>query len=814
MRRNRSSIRIQGESAVTERSCTLRWQVSQILASALVLATPAMAQEAARSGGLEEVVVTAQRREERLQDAPLAISVLSSEKLELRGITDFSSVAEHTPSISFTPYPSSSNTLIMYLRGQGVADSMQITSDGSVGLYQDGFYISRPQLSTFDLADIDRVEVLRGPQGTLYGRNTTGGAVNLISKRPSGELGVKQALSAGSRDYFRTLTVLDLPEWHGLSSKLTFLYSRKDGLVENLDKSSRDYQEEQQRAGRVALAWDGGGPFTADYFFETGDIDSTPIYYQVPALEASAQNPGGIPGYDASGRPAKRTWEPIDLSLSTGEYQAHGLTLSWQVNDSLTIKSLTGFRSIDTDVYQDYASAFSSVGVPWTTGFRTFDELETDQFTQEFQFLGSFGERVDYLVGLYYFNEDGDHGQRIDIDIPGLPPAFGGPIFIDKDRQVEAESTSEAIFAQVTWTPEVLDDRLELTFGGRYTSDNRKATRTTFNSMQSPGYTGPIGVEPDFNVPPAFDNSIDEDFSKFNPSFTANMRWDDDLSTYLRIATGYKAGGIAESGDVGTFNEAFVFDPEEVLTYELGLKSELVDNTVRVNLALFYSEFDDMQVGFNTNPADLSVTLLQNAGEATISGAELEAMWAPIDSLTLALNASYLDPSIDRMDVVPGTIFDPARNPASPYQLGDNIAHLFTLPYVSESSYTASADWTFLEVGENEFSAHMNYRWQDDFFASAPTGPGVPGRDLYSIPSFETLDARLMWSFGLPRGNTGRVSIWGKNITSDDALQHVIGQGAIVPLATVPFPTPAGYTHAVYSWREGATYGVDLVVEF
>ena len=257
MRRNRSSIRIPGESVVTERSCTLRWQVSQILASALVLATPAMAQEAARSGGLEEVVVTAQRREERLQDAPLAISVLSSEKLELRGITDFSSVAEHTPSISFTPYPSSSNTLIMYLRGQGVADSMQITSDGSVGLYQDGFYISRPQLSTFDLADIDRVEVLRGPQGTLYGRNTTGGAVNLISKRPSGELGVKQALSAGSRDYFRTLTVLDLPEWHGLSSKLTFLYSRKDGLVENLDKSSRDYQEEQQRAGRVALAWDG-----------------------------------------------------------------------------------------------------------------------------------------------------------------------------------------------------------------------------------------------------------------------------------------------------------------------------------------------------------------------------------------------------------------------------------------------------------------------------------------------------------------------------------------------------------------------------
>ncbi len=195
---------------MTERDCTLRRQVSRILVSSMALASPAIAQEAPRVG-LEEVVVTAQRREESLQDAPIAITALSDEQLELRGITDFGAVAAATPSMSLTPYPSSTNTLILYMRGQGVADSMQITSDGSVALYQDGFYISRPQLSTFDLADIDRVEVLRGPQGTLYGRNTTGGAVNLISKRPSGELDFKQELSMGDREYFRTLSALDLP---------------------------------------------------------------------------------------------------------------------------------------------------------------------------------------------------------------------------------------------------------------------------------------------------------------------------------------------------------------------------------------------------------------------------------------------------------------------------------------------------------------------------------------------------------------------------------------------------------------------------
>jgi len=784
---------------MTERDCTLRRQVSRILVSSMALASSAMAQEAPRSG-LEEVVVTAQRREESLQDAPIAITALSDEQLELRGITDFGAVAAATPSMSLTPYPSSTNTLILYMRGQGVADSMQITSDGSVALYQDGFYISRPQLSTFDLADIDRVEVLRGPQGTLYGRNTTGGAVNLISKRPSGELDFKQELSMGDREYFRTLSALDLPEWHGLRTKFTYLYSRKDGVVDNLNEFSRDYQEEHQRAGRVALSWDGGGAFAADYFFEIGKIGSTSIYYQVPALE------GSIPGYDASGKPAEHTWRPVDLPLSEGEYNAHGLTLTWEVNDNFTIKSLTGYRELDDDIYQDYAGAFSTPGLPSATEFATFDTLDTEQFTQELQLLGSIGERFDFLVGLYYFKEDGDHFQHIDIDNLGLGPfSFS----IDKDRDIDAESESQAAFAQVTWTPAILDDRLELTFGGRYTKDNRKATRTTLNTF----FGFPIGVEPSPIFAPG-GNSIDEDFSKFNPAFTANMAWTTDVSTYLRIATGYKAGGISEAGAVGTFNSAFVFQPEEILTYELGLKSMLADDRVRLNMAVFYSEFDDMQLGFNTNPADLSEVLLTNAGEATVGGVEIEGQWAATDDLQFSVNYTYLDPEIDRVDAPAGTIFDPAKNSLSPYQVGDNIAERFALPYTSDNSYAVSADWTFARFGSSALSAHVNYRWEDDFFASSPTGPAVPNRELYQIDAHDTLDGRLMWAFDMSEGRQARVSVWGTNILDDETPQHIIGQGAIIPLATQPFPTPAGYTHSVFSWRAEPMYGVDLVFEF
>src|SRR5579863_6096841 len=255
----------------------------------------ALAQEQPQSG-LQEVVVTAERRQENLQTTPIAITALTADALNKAGVNTFAGVAEQSTSINFTPYPSSSNTLILYMRGQGVADANQITQDGSVGLYEDGFYIARPQAETFDLADVDRVEVLRGPQGTLYGRNTTGGAVNIISKKPTGEFDVKFSIDGGQRDYVRALGTLNLPSVAGIDTKFTLLYSNLAGNVKNLEGTApapcvpssgvcgarEDYNRENQRGGRFSLRYDQGGPFTVDYFFEIGRIDSTPIYYQDP----------------------------------------------------------------------------------------------------------------------------------------------------------------------------------------------------------------------------------------------------------------------------------------------------------------------------------------------------------------------------------------------------------------------------------------------------------------------------------------------------------------------------------------------------
>ncbi|MEZ5532743.1 MAG: TonB-dependent receptor [Steroidobacteraceae bacterium] len=739
-------------------------------------------------GTIQEVVVTAQKREESLQDTPIAISAFSADTLTNRGITDFDGVAKATPSISFAPYPSSSNTLILFIRGQGVADSGQITLDSAVGLYQDGFYIPRSQMVTFDLADIERVEVLRGPQGTLYGRNTTGGAVNLISKKPSGEFGFKQELGFGNNGRLRSLTVLDLPKWGGLSAKFSFLKRQQDGYVKNIGPS-HDYGEEEQTAGRAALRWQPGESFTADYFYERGDLDSTPIYYTNPALV------GLIPGYSNSGRPEDRTYRPIDLPESQGEYESHGLTLAWNVNDALTIRSLTGYRDVGTIYYQDYADSFF-------VGFRTHDDIQYHVFSQELQAVGSLlDDRIKYVAGLYYAKEDARHFENVTIT-----NLFPPPLLMTKDRNVVAESKSKAVFAQLTWTPPILDDRLDLTFGGRYTKDERLATRTYLISF----FGFPIAQEP----APGLINSNNVESSRFNPAFTADFAWTDDVSTYLRVATGYKAGGSAESTDIGQFGNTF--KPEDVTSYELGLKSYLFDRHVRLNAAAFVSKFDDMQMFFVASPTDNSVVLGLNAGKASVQGLEIETLWQPLDTLSFNLDYTYLDTKDDEVIARAGTLFDPAVNPASPYQVGDNIKDLFRISYVAKSSVSAGANWTFLKTAASDFTAIANYRWDDRVYLTEPSGKGVPGAELYSRPPVGLLDGRLSWKTRFTNDSTLRIDVWGKNLTDRAWLTHRIGLGGPVavqdPLTGTV--TPAGFTTSAEAWAERRTYGVNFIYEY
>jgi len=770
-------------------------QVGKVLLSAAIAAVlQGVAQSAvAQQEGIEEIVVTAQRREENLQEAPLAISALSADALTERGVTSLAGIANTSPSINFTPYPNSNNMLIMYMRGQGVADPNQITMDGSVGLYQDGFYISRPQLSTFDLADVERVEVLRGPQGTLYGRNTTGGAVNIISRKPTGEFDVRENLSFGNRGYFRSLTAIDLPSAGPLKAKLALLYSDLDGQVKN-PGPGKDFGEEQQTAARLSLRYDNGGPLTGDYFFEWGDLNSTPNYYTNKGLV------GVLPGYDTKqlDKPPSKAYRPFDLQTGNGTYQAHGLTLAWDFG-AATLRSLTSYRDLSSRWTQNYADAFTnpaSAAFTGAVGFSSLDDVDSQTFTQEFQLIGDIGDHVNYVAGLFYFNEDAKHAQTVDIAIPAF---FYHQV---NDRFVDAEATSKAAYVQFDWKPAALDDKLGITLGGRYTKDDRKASRDIVRNID---FVGVVGQEDGAKN--------DKSFSKFNWTAAVNYQFTDDINAYVRAATGYKAGGSSESGEIGTFG--LTFKPEQVTTYELGLKSYLFDRRVRANFAAFASKFDDMQIGFNTNPNDLSIVLQQNAGKAEVNGLEVELLFQPIQNLALSIDWTLLDSKIKEVTVLPGTVFDPANNPASPYEVGDNIAKVFRLPYAPDNIINANLDWTFFAAGSNLFGLNLNYRWQDEQYLSAPTGPAIPNNKLYAVQPYGVLDARLTWTHELENKHSLKVALWGRNVTDERHPAHLIGQGAAVDLPDgFGGVTPAGLTFQSVMWAEKPRYGIDLIYGF
>lgn len=778
---------------------------------------------------MEEVIVTAQKREENTQTIPLAITALDSEMLEGLGATSYEGVVKATPSIAFTPYAASSNILILYMRGQGVSDPGQITSDGAVGLYANGFYIARPQASTFDLADVERVEVLRGPQGTLYGRNTTGGAVNIISKDPTGEFGFKQNFSFGTRDLFRSLTTINLPSAHDVATKLTIIKKSIDGYVKN-SGNTHDYGEEEQLAGRFALTWTPSDTFSVSYFMEKGNLDSTPIYYQNSAFNGMTITvPKGYPNGQAitatdsfalgnsalylytspNGHAPSHTYRSIELPLSTSDFEGHGLTLNWDLNDSISIKSLTGYRKLNWLAFQDYADSFAYINTYATplTGtpvsFASRDEVHSHQFSQEFQIVGStFDDRVEYLGGLYFFDESGSHLHDITQAV-GLINLASNAI-----TDIDAEATSKAIYGQAIWTPPIANDQLSFTIGGRYTKDRRKGVRTL---EQTQIYAGTVlkdhflaedGTE-------AMGSINDKSYSRFNPTVTVKYELSPDVSTYMKWATGYKAGGSSETAPPGKFN--LTYGPEKVNTYEFGVKSYWLDHVLRMNVAVFESKFDDMQLAFIADSADISQILGYNAGKASIKGAEIETMLVPTDDLSIMLSYTYLNGSMDEVGAKAGSLFDPATNPSSPYQVGENIKGLFSLPYVSKHAAQFGADYIFAHLTGSSLSIHIDYKFQSSYFASAPTGPDIANNDYSKIPSYGVINGRVTWAFDLPRGDDAKLSLWGKNLAGKDYPVHVIANGSPIEAAG---GTPAGYSSTTKAWAEPPAFGIDLSYEY
>jgi iron complex outermembrane receptor protein len=537
-------------------------------AVAAMAAAPAsasvMAEEPQQSEGLAEIIVTAQKREESLQGTPISIAVLGSEELEKKGVatlSDFSSGA--IPSLRITPLTGRPSALNITMRGINPGDATQISRDATVGLYLDGVYLGRAQGLGAEMFDLERIEVLRGPQGTLFGRNAVGGAISMVSKRPTGKLGLDVTAGLSNWGGRSIKAHLNLPEFAGFKIKLDGVWKKRDGWVDNPLDSASDWYEVNRRGARVSVLWEPAPNLEFLYSYDTSRDGSTSGYAQMHRLPGAPAFPAILVSQD---KRARNGQVGIPLEPSVGKVWGHGLQAKWDISDNLTLRSISAYRKISQEHHANNGDLLQRFAPNGVFSRYSFADMHQDQFSQEIQFLGTY-DHLKFIVGAFYFKEDADDlahtpfSARFNADGTGytfLPFNLkGGTGF--PDRASEAHARSKALFGQFTYTPAFLDERLHLTGGLRWTHDRKHGSLTRARGVV-------------IDVPFEFSSK------RLDPAFTIAFDWTDRINTYVKWGTAYRAGG-ANSRSV-TFRS---FADEEVSTWEVGAKTELFDRRVRFN---------------------------------------------------------------------------------------------------------------------------------------------------------------------------------------------------------------------------------------
>ena len=542
----------------------------QLLASAAAvgLLAPAsvLAQDDPEPAVLAEVVVTAQKREEQVQDVPIAITVLPGELLDQRGLTGLDDISRLTPSLRIESGENPNDTRIV-MRGIA-AGSVELTSAPTVGVYVDGVYMSGRQGLNVDLLDVGQIEVLRGPQGTLYGRNTAAGALNITTRRPTASPTARFGTELGNYDAYKLSAALGGPLAPGLNGRIALTTSSREGYVENTEGSPLGGFE--LRAARLALAYD-NGPFSADL--------------TVDALED-----------EIGSNPNVGNWRDRRVSLNDRnevlrDVAGGALRLGYDFG-SVSLTSITGYRYWRDERYDDLDDGPTSDSL-------SLNDVSSRSLSQELR-LASVGDaRLDWLVGLYGVSEEIDSYSDLTLTLgPAQFRGFARTVFEDE---------SYAVFGQATYD---LTETLKLTVGGRYTEDTREQTQTQTGFI--PGLIGSATGQP-------VESASETDYGLFTGRLAVSYEPTPEHTVYGSISQGYRAGG----SNVSAAAPQAAYDPEESLNYEVGYKGRLWDDRLQVSAAAYFIDYQKLQV-FLTDPVTL-VSYTSNSEAAESYGFEFEA---------------------------------------------------------------------------------------------------------------------------------------------------------------------------------------------
>lgn len=701
-----------------------------LLITTVLCSTPALAQNNDDfAPSLEEIIVTARKKPESLQDAPVAVTALSGADLEVRGAVNISDATAGMPNVIFESAGTNSGLSAaptVFIRGIGQADFV-INTDPGVGTYVDGVYMGRSIGSLADLLDLEQVEVLRGPQGTLFGRNTIGGAVNLVSVAPTPDsLSGKVGFAGGSRTFLNGTASLNIPVGDKAAVRIAGFGRHRDGFVDAIQYDDFKLGEENVYGGRIAVRFLATDNFTIDV---AGDYsvrrDSpAPIVARLignasvggDAIDASGipvasrfnvgvPSPPPIPaGFGRAAGAVCNTAQARNSSpdcfgnfyVSSDDFESNAVytdvngmpieaeqaldvfgisgTLTWETVIG-TLKSITAYRGFDSEFFNDVDFTpfvlFHNLNLPFNQ----------DQFSQEFQLSGTnlFDGRLDYVVGLYHFEEDGI--QTISLLSPLSPPAAAQttlPLFQETDREID--NKSQAIYGQATFN---VTEQLHITGGIRYTNETKDIF---FEQRRSVGATLTNA-----------EGSIEID----DVSFMANIAYDvtDDILAYATFSEGFRSGGFASRFPTGLVSPLPSFEPEFVTSYEIGFKSSLFNNRLRANFAAFLTDYKDLQVTAGSPELGGSI-LTQNLADAKLQGIELEIDFAATENLTIDFSIGLLDDEIE--EVIGGSLTAGATN------------QLFTITTDNELPYTpgvtTSLGFThFLPVSFGDFRTRFDW---------------------------------------------------------------------------------------------------------
>ncbi len=608
------------------------------LASILVaLASPpsiALAQDAAPKtrAALNEITVTARRQEENLQTTPLSVSAFSSETLHNEQVENIGDLQSYVPNLSL--HVGDAGNAVIYLRGVGQIDSISFNDPG-VGVYVDDVYMGRAQGSFLEVLDPASIEVLRGPQGTLYGRNTIGGAVKFVSARPTNDFEGYVDVTLGNFDRRQVKVSASGPIVKDrLLAKGAAIYSKRDGYAKNLFDGKDDFDKD-------LAAWRGSLLFTPNddlsFYLVADGSDNDPSRSRSPHKETPIFSV-------VSGAFVPPTSDPfvVDVNFNRLErLKTWGVALTSEFSrNNFTLKSITAYREMDYRTKIDLDGTRDS-------SFGIYDFEDQDQFSQELQF-SYIGDRISLVSGLYYFREtDSTFAGAIAPDFFVVLPVIGVfPFPIINAGLRDQTNTSKAVYAQIDYN---LTQALRITLGARYTKE-KKNVRAAGEEFFGTGVTTAEGMEAVFGtgvgfMPTSF--TAKDTWNSFSPKFSVDYQITDDVMVYASASRGFKSGGF--NGRLT--DRAQPFDPETLWSYEGGFKSMLADNRVRLNMAAFYNDYKDFQLSrFSADPmTGAFVSVFDNAGSATIYGVEAEATVLVTDAFQLTGNFGYLHSEYDQL---------------------------------------------------------------------------------------------------------------------------------------------------------------------